>query len=99
MKSLFYAIAFSLMLIAACKKDNIPNRDSLEYFKANLHEDMAYSALTNTFGEPSADKGSGIHIYVYKLNDGSEIWIGFADKIIYARHMSENGVLLSTLIE
>ena len=43
-------------------------------------------------------KGSGIHVYVYKLQDGIEIWIGYTDRIMYARHMSTNGQLLHTLI-
>jgi hypothetical protein len=54
-----------------------------------------------TFGEPDGDLGSGIHIYYYNLDDGTCIWIGFADRIIYARHMSNNtasGQLLHTLL-
>jgi hypothetical protein len=40
-------------------------------------------------GAPDADIGSGIHIYVYRLDDGSEVWVGTpgGDRIIYARQM------------
>ena len=44
-------------------------------------------------GEPSADIGSGIHIYVYKLPGGSEVRIGTPDdkQIMYIAHVAPNG--------
>ncbi|MGY5148393.1 MAG: hypothetical protein ACW9W4_10385 [Candidatus Nitrosopumilus sp. bin_7KS] len=43
------------------------------------------------------DIGSGIHIYVYELNDSSKIWIGYADKIMYVEHVDSDGNILETI--
>ena len=60
---------------------------------------MKYTDIEQTFGKPDEDKGSGIHIYVYKLKDGSAIWIGYTDKILYAKQMDRNRQLLHILID
>ncbi len=59
---------------------------------------MAFTEFNSTFGEPDSDIGSGIHIYVYKLKNSTEIWIGYTDHIIYARHVDRNQQLLHTTI-
>lgn len=59
---------------------------------------MRYEAIVKCFGEPSGDLGSGIHIYVYRLNDLTQVWIGFTDVILYARHMSPDSKLLEVFI-
>lgn len=59
---------------------------------------MSYNLIVSKFGEPSKDIGSGIHIYVYQLTDSTEIWIGYTDKIIYARHMYKNHQIIKTII-
>jgi hypothetical protein len=59
---------------------------------------MAFTDITTKFGQPDFDKGSGIHIYVYKLKDSTEIWIGYTDRILYATHMDSNQQLLHKLI-
>jgi shikimate 5-dehydrogenase len=69
-----------------------------DYFKANLKPDMTYNSIVTKFGTPLKDIGSGIHIYVYQLTDSSEIWIGYSDKILYARHMDKNGQIIENLI-
>lgn len=79
------------------RSDGLPER-GIDAFKAQLHEDMSESALLKTFGEPNRDEGSGIHIYVYEFTDGTSVWIGCSDKIIYARHIDQDGMLIETLI-
>ena len=59
---------------------------------------MTMNQVKYVFGEPDADNGSGIHIYIYRLSDATEIWIGYTDKIIYARHLDSNQKLLHTII-
>jgi hypothetical protein len=59
---------------------------------------MIYNSIVAKFGEPSNDIGSGIHIYVYQLIDSTEIWIGYADKIIYVRHMDKNHQIIENII-
>ncbi|MBI2811633.1 MAG: hypothetical protein HYX67_12520 [Candidatus Melainabacteria bacterium] len=43
--------------------------------------------VLNDFGEPLKDIGSGIHIYEYKLEDGSNVWVGCVDKVLYVDHV------------
>jgi hypothetical protein len=78
--------------VTACD-DSSMSRDSIEYFRKYLKPDMGYSDLRSRFGKPDADIGSGIHVYVYNLDDGTQVTIGFTDKIIYARHINETDLL------
>jgi hypothetical protein len=59
---------------------------------------MDFNAIVARFGEPTKDIGSGIHIYVYQLGDQTEIWIGYVDRIIYARHVDANQQVLHIII-
>ena len=96
---------FLFLLIAAfcttgCLKkgtNDSTDKDSVGYFMTNLRADMDYSQIVNMFGEPDGDIGSGIHIYVYDLSDGTEVWIGFSNQIMYARHMS-NGQIMHVIL-
>ena len=99
MKKIILSLLIISSFFTACNKNNDQDRKATyDYFSTQLKVDMNYDAIVSKFGQPSADKGSGIHIYVYKLDDGTEIWIGYADKIIYARQMDSNGQLLRTII-
>ena len=89
MKQLFVFIFITGLLAASCLKSDSEKR-SFEYFNTHLKAGMNFNDIKQTFGEPDEDKGSGIHIYVYKLKDGSAIWIGSTDKILYARHVDGN---------
>jgi hypothetical protein len=89
MKRLCFLIVIGLF---GCD-DSVVNRNSIEYFQKHLREEMEYSDLRLRFGEPDADIGSGIHIYVYNLDDGTQVTIGFTDKILYARHINETQIL------
>ena len=95
-----YLFVFLLTcVLASCSDKNteVPKR-SLEYFTTWLKPDMKFNELTTRFGPPDADRGSGIHIYMYKLIDGTSIVIGFADRILYARHVDANDQVLHTIL-
>ena len=103
MRKALLSILLTTLLFAACSKDddntnNNDQKDTMQYFDANLKADMKYEDLVNLFGQPDGDLGSGIHIYYYNLNDGSRIVIGYADKILYARHVSANGQAVHNII-
>ena len=99
MKSTIYFFVFFLVIFISCKKENELSKPKLTYsfFKDNLKSDMTYNSFVTKFGEPTKDIGSGIHIYVFKLNDSTEIWIGYTDKIMYATHMDKNQQLIVKL--
>jgi hypothetical protein len=68
------------------------------YFREHLKSAMNFNDIVAKFGKPAKDIGSGIHIYVYPLADGTEIWIGYAGKILYAKHVDKNGQIIDSII-
>jgi hypothetical protein len=100
-KALILLFVFGLSFSACTKKHEV-SKDSYEYFSTNLKPSMMYTEIVGAFGNPDSDLGSGIHIYVYGLEDGTSVWIGYNDHIVYARHMSSSdkntAQLLHTMI-
>lgn len=95
----FLACAKNERLVSSSAPDLKDGTLSYSDFKTNLKADMNYDAIIAKFGVPSKDVGSGIHIYVYKMADSTEIRIGFVSKIIYARHVDKDGItVLDTII-
>ena len=70
---------------------------TLDDFKNVLSEPYDIDEIFSKFGEPHDDIGSGIHIYVYELNDNTEIWIGYVDDIWYVKHIDAGGNKLEDL--
>jgi len=97
MQRLIY-ILFVITFVMSCSDDSTINRDTFAYFEKNLKADMKYSDLKLIFGVPDEDIGSGIHIYVYHLEDGTQIIIGYTDYIHNARHFDQDQNLLHELI-
>ena len=100
MKSKIYLLSFFLVVFCSCVTEIDSTKHGLKYsdFENKLKPDMTYNSIVAIFGVPLKDIGSGIHIYVYQLADSSEIWIGYSDKILYARHMDKNGQIIENLI-
>ena len=71
---------------------------TLDDFRNTLNESQDIETIFFKFGDPHDDIGSGIHIYVYELNDLTEIWIGYTDHILYVHHVDSNGNLLEQLL-
>lgn len=70
---------------------------TLDDFKNIMSESYNIEDIFSKFGEPNNDIGSGIHIYVYELNDSTEIWIGYTDHIWYIQHVDSDGILIEEL--
>jgi len=63
---------------------------TIEQFKAVCERDPTFAEVRYRLGEPDRDVGSGIHIYVYRLGDGTAVVFGAAgddDKLSYIRHL------------
>ena len=86
------------MLLFNCSDNDNESPKTAQFFKDNLKKEMTYDAIVKTFGVPAKDIGSGIHIYVYILNDLTEIRIGYTDTILYATHNDPSHQLLEVLI-
>jgi hypothetical protein len=102
MKSKTYFLTFLVVfaISVSCTKDSKSAKEGLNYsdFEKSLKAEMTYNTIVSIFGEPDSDIGSGIHIYVYRLIDSTEVWIGYTDKILYARHVDNEQQFIGTLI-
>ena len=69
-----------------------PTARTIEVFH-RIKPQMSMKQVIDICGVPDEDIGSGIHIYVYNLSDGSLVRIGTPDKkrLIYVAHVSPNG--------
>ena len=69
-----------------------PARD-LTCFEARLSRSLTPQSAEKVFGKPDRIEGSGLIIYVYLLDDGQEIWIGFPgyDSVLYAKLKTPDG--------
>lgn len=74
------------------------NKATIDDFRKVLSESPDIDTIFDKFGEPDSDIGSGIHIYVYKLDDSTEIRIGYAGTFVYVQHVDSNGTVLEQLI-
>lgn len=65
---------------------------TIERFR-RIERRMSMKDVIKLCGQPDRDIGSGIHIYVYQLIDGSEVRVGTPDdkKIIYVIHVMPDG--------
>ena len=99
-KALILGLFTVITLVLSCSRDQNLFADGLSYsdFEKNLKADMTYDLIIEKFGQPTSDIGSRMHIYAFKLVDSTEIWIGYIDKIFYARHMDSEQQLLHTII-
>lgn len=100
MKNKIYLLTYFLFVFLSCTKEENSGKPEFiySYFEINLKADMTYDSIVTKFGEPVKDIGSGIHIYVYKLVDSTEVWIGYTTKILYAHQVDKNGQILHTII-
>lgn len=71
---------------------------TLDDFRNTLNESQDIETIFFKFGEPHEDIGSGIHIYVYELNDSTQIWIGYNGQILYVQHVDSDRNILEQLL-
>ena len=71
-----------------------PTARSINSFR-RIDSRMSMKQIIRICGVPDKDVGSGIHIYVYNLSDGSLVRIGTPDnkRLIYVTHVLQNGDL------
>ena len=65
----------------------------LDDFTPFLTRDLTPTLARQRFGAPSQETGSGLRIFVYRLSDGRELWLGFPGDapITYAKVRSPDG--------
>jgi hypothetical protein len=92
-------LALFLLVLLSCSENKNSDSGALTYseFQNKLKLNMNYDALISSFGDPSKDAGSGIHIYVFPMIDSTEIWIGYTDRILYARRVDKDHQFLENV--
>jgi hypothetical protein len=93
MNSLFYKnLTPSAIQIPGCAQTTARQ---LEPYRT-LQKWMSFKDICKIVGGPDKDIGSGISVYLYSMEDGSNIIMGFtslSDPVLYIRHgiLSEKG--------
>jgi RNA polymerase sigma factor (sigma-70 family) len=66
---------------------------TLNDFQKRLDKSLTPLKAETVFGKPDGITGSGLLIYVYDLDDGTKIWLGFGGfhPIMYAHHLQKDG--------
>ncbi|MCU0449445.1 MAG: hypothetical protein MUC97_06295 [Bernardetiaceae bacterium] len=98
MKTLFFVLGLVLFTACSAPISDLEPPPTYADFAAQLKPEMTYDDLVAIFGPPARDIGSGLHIYVYPLADLTEIRIGYAGKIFYAKHVDKDGNLIKQLL-
>ena len=60
----------------------------------NIKVGTSYAEVEKQFGKPDKEIGSGLHIPVYTLSDGSEVMLGFAENLLYIKHRLSDGTII-----
>jgi hypothetical protein len=72
----------SFVLLTACNGDNVtqtsiaPDERKFSDFEF-LKLGMSYDEVVKNVGEADQDIGSGVHLFVYELTDGTEVLLSF----------------------
>src|SRR2546423_4184556 len=97
MKRILLLLAFCLAIECLSTEQELaqripPTARTVEVFH-RIKPQMSMKQVIEICGVPDEDIGSGIHIYVYNLSDGSLVRIGTPDKkrLIYVAHVQPNG--------
>ncbi len=58
-----------------------------------IEADMSFAEICALVGVPDRDIGSGLYVFVYDLDDGSVVVMGFASlsRVMYVNHVYEGG--------
>ena len=58
-----------------------------------IQSGMSFEDICRIVGSPDQDVGSGLYIFVYELDDGSVVYMGFASlsTVMYVSHDTGNG--------
>lgn len=93
-------VCFLILLLAGigCREEAVLFDRTVQHFSAELTSESTYPTMVKKFGKPDLDRGSGIHIYVYRLSDSTEIWIGLSEHIMYMLHVDGQGQVIQQLI-
>jgi|GEM_PF-2573581 len=95
-----FVLALSLVAVVACRRSGPVEPLSLATVQREVKVGMTLPELAKKIGPPLRDIGSGIHIYVYNIDDGTQLLVGYTDRVLYARQVTGTGMtLVQTIVE
>lgn len=79
---LLSVLLLALVCPLAARADTLPSRDprAVVPLLQAWHEHDGYGRLTSILGKPDMDIGNGIHIWVFRLDDGTSIYANAAQR-------------------
>ncbi|HEV2130963.1 MAG TPA: hypothetical protein VGR27_07670 [Longimicrobiaceae bacterium] len=83
-----------LLLASACGGTRTePAPRTLESMLPQLTRSLTPQGARDAFGAPDEEPGSGLIIYVYRVDQGRSVWLGFPgfEPIIYAKLRDPSG--------
>lgn len=94
---LITALAGLMLAAPACGgADTAPSQArTLAAFQPHLTMRLTPALARTQFGAPDEETGSGLRIYIYRLDDGRRLWLGFPGDapIVYARIEAVDGAV------
>jgi hypothetical protein len=92
------AVLFASVLVSSCREDRGsaagPHAErTLESILPKLSAKLTPADAERTLGRPDSTAGSGLIIYLYRIDEGRELWLGFPGfaPIAYAKVRDPNG--------
>ena len=86
-----------LSALAACEQRQASpiSPRTTDAFQPHLTADLTPAAARARFGPPDEETGSGLRIYVYRLEGAKQLWLGFPGDapIIYAKVKTLDGAV------
>ena len=94
---LIAALSFLMFAVPACDRpDTSPGQArNLQDFQPHLTVRLTPALARAQFGPPDEETGSGLRIYIYRLDDGRRLWLGFPGDapILYAKVEARDGAI------
>lgn len=93
-KIVFLAVVIAVVLGSSTYVSHVilratEKQEALDKFKT-LRKGMSYEEIISIVGEPDQDIGSGLHVYLYNLADGTEVIVGVGDGLMYVKQRISN---------
>jgi len=94
---LVFALIVGSFVLADCGRAPVESvkqgSPKLDDFTPFLTRDLTPTRAVQRFGAPSEETGSGLRIFIYRLADGRQLWLGFPGEapIMYARVRATDG--------
>jgi len=96
-RSVIAGALFVIGMAACAASPTSPLRlRTIDAFEPHLNTQLTPAEARTRFGSPDEETGSGLRIYIYRLENNIQLWLGFPGDapIIYARTKAADGTIV-----